>query len=354
VGNGKSRVAVILLTYNTLSKLKGKFVKLTIESILRQDYPNLTLIVVDNNSRDGTIDHIRKLLSRRSHIDFRIVRLPRNYGYIGGNNRGAVYSIFHGAELLFFMNDDVILLDRDLISVLSKRLEEQEDLGAVQPLIINRDGSLNCGFKVGLSSIPKMSSDGEGIFYVSGAALLTRARTFLEAGMFDQDFFIYHDDVDYAWRLRLMGYRVECVKNVRAYHVGSATLGAESSKFYYFMLRNAVWSIAKNSSMSMLIPRLTLLFFEDFISFTLHQIIVRRNPASAKACILGLVDGVKGLSTAISKRLLVQKVRKASEKRINNAMDARVDAELLFPKTLRRIFAKGKRVEKSWALRSLS
>jgi glycosyltransferase involved in cell wall biosynthesis len=57
VGNGKSRVAVILLTYNTLSKLKGKFVKLTIESILRQDYPNLTLIVVDNNSRDGTIDY---------------------------------------------------------------------------------------------------------------------------------------------------------------------------------------------------------------------------------------------------------------------------------------------------------
>jgi GT2 family glycosyltransferase len=172
--NGKSRVAVVLLTYNTLSKLKGTFVRLTIESILRQDYPNLTLIVVDNNSRDGTIDYIRKLLSRGSRIDFRIVRLPRNYGYTGGNNRGAVYSISHGEEFLFFMNDDVILLDRDLISVLSKRLEEREDLGAVQPLIINRDGSLNCGFKVGLSSIPWMSSDGEGVFFCIWGSTLNK------------------------------------------------------------------------------------------------------------------------------------------------------------------------------------
>jgi hypothetical protein len=123
--------------------------------------------------------------------------------------------------------------------------------------------------------------------------------------------------------------------------VGSATLGAESPKFYYYMLRNATWSIAKNSSMSMLIPRLTLLFFEGLISFALHQIIVRRNPASAKACILGLVDGVKDLPTVISKRLLVQKVRKASEKQINNAMDVRVDAELLFPRTLRKILLRG-------------
>jgi GT2 family glycosyltransferase len=347
VKNRRSRVAVILLTYNTLSKLGGKFVRLAIESVLRQDYPNLTLIVVDNNSWDGTIDYVRMLLSHESHIDFHIVKLPRNYGYTGGNNRGAVYSISQGAELLFFMNDDVVLLDRNLISLLSSRLEEREDLGAVQPLIINRDGSLNCGFKLGLSSIPRMSSNGEGVFYVSGAALLTRARTFLEAGMFDHDFFIYHDDVDYAWRLRLMGYKVECVKSVRAYHVGSATLSAESPKFYYFMLRNAIWSIAKNSSTSTLIPRLTLLFFESFISFILHQIIVKRNPASAKACILGLVDGLKGLSTVISKRLLVQKVRKASEKHINNAMDARVDAELLFPKTLRRILLRGSGVEES-------
>jgi GT2 family glycosyltransferase len=63
--------------------------------------------------------------------------------------------------------------------------------------------------------------------------------------MFNSDFFLYHDDVDYSWRLWLSGYRIECIKDVKAYHIGSATLGAENPRFYYFIQRNAVWTITK-------------------------------------------------------------------------------------------------------------
>jgi GT2 family glycosyltransferase len=333
------KVAIILLTYNTLSKVKEKFINLMIKSILNQDYPHLMLIIVDNGSHDKTPIYLSELLNNAT-LEHYIIKLPKNCGYAGGNNVGALYAVRHGAEFLFFMNDDIILLDRNLVSVLVNRLMEDESLGAVQPLIINRDGSVNCGFRCGLSSIPKMSDDGRGIFFVSGATLLTRTKAFLEVGMFDPDFFLYHDDVDYSWRLWLSGYRIECVKNVRVYHWGSATLGAENPKFYYYMLRNAVWSVAKNSSVSMLIPRLTLLSLESLISFVLHHALIKRDPRLVKADILGLLNGIKGISVGIAKRALVQSNRRVSEKYINRLMDARIDLDLLFPKTLRRAFAK--------------
>ena len=51
--------------------------------------------------------------------------------------------------------------------------------------------------------------------------------------MFNSDFFLYHDDVDYSWRLWLSGYRIECIK--KAYHIGSATLGAENPRFFIIL-----------------------------------------------------------------------------------------------------------------------
>lgn len=132
----------------------------------------------------------------------------------------------------------------------------------------------------------------------------------------------------------MTGYKVKCVNEVRAYHIGGASLRVENPRLYYFVVRNAIWTIAKNSSMSMFIPRLTLLFSESFISFILHHAFIKRDPRLLKADIQGLVEGIKNLSTAISKRIFIQKNRKVSERFINKIMDARVDIKLLFPRTL--------------------
>ena len=301
-----SKVSVIILMYNTLSKLGREFIKKMIESVYYQDYRNLMLVIVDNGSRDKTADYVSKLLNEYSSVEYHIIKLPKNYGYTGGNNMGAIYSISRGAEYLFFMNDDVILLDKNLIAVLVKSLEIDKKLGAVQPVIVNKDGSISCGFRVGLSSIPKVDRYGGRIFYVSGAALLTRSKLFMKAGMFDSDFFLYYDDVDYAWRLILLNYRVACIRSVKAYHFGSATVGKESPKYYYFMLRNAVWAVTKNSSSAALMPRLSLLLVESVISFLLHHLLIKRNADLVKADIKGLFDGIKSIKVVISKRKIVQ------------------------------------------------
>jgi len=177
---------------------------------------------------------------------------------------------------------------------------------------------------------------GEKIFYVSRAAFLTRSKLFMKMGMFDSDFFLYHDDVDYAWRLRLLNYRIACIRSVKAYHFGSATVGEESPMYYYFMLRNAVWAITKNSSGAAFIPRLLLLSMESTISFLLHHLLIRRDVNFVKADIKGLFNGIKSIKVAISKHKIVQGMRLVPETLVNKTMDAKIDFELLFPELFRR------------------
>jgi hypothetical protein len=87
----------------------------------------------------------------------------------------------------------------------------------------------------------------------------------------------------------------------------------------------------------MFIPKLMLIFSEGFISFVLHHAYIKRDPRLVKADIQSLVEDIKNLSTAVSKRMFIQKNRKVPERLINKIMDPRVDVELLFPNTLRRI-----------------
>jgi GT2 family glycosyltransferase len=141
-------VSVVLLAYNSVSKLGIRFIGRVVRSILTQTYPWPDLIVVDNGSSDSTYEVFRDVCV--AYENCYVLRLTRNYGYTGGNNRGAIFAMSRRPKYLFFMNDAVILLGGNVIETLVEALEANESLGAVQPLVINRNGNVNCGFKVGL------------------------------------------------------------------------------------------------------------------------------------------------------------------------------------------------------------
>lgn len=272
----QEKVAIVMLTFNSVSKL-GSFFDKVIESMFEQDYPHLEVIIIDNGSSDETPDHVKnacKKYGRRC----RVLRMRRNYGWSGGNNRGALLA--KGANYLFFVNDDIVL-ERQCLRKLIDTISKREDLAAVQPFIINRDGTINCGFALGFSGFPRMlqclrEHPPSKIFFVSGAALLTRTDVFFRSGMFDDALFLYHDDVDYSWRLRLMGFKVDCVADARAYHWGSASLGSGSSQYFYFLFRNNLLIIAKNSSLIWIIPRIFLMLIET-IMILIYMILKKKD-----------------------------------------------------------------------------
>jgi len=130
-----SEVAVIVLTFNSLSKL-GSFFQKAVESIFYQE-GEFRVIFVDNGSKDETPQMLKRFC-RKYAKPCEVVLLPQNCGYSCGNNRGAV--VARASDYLFFVNDDVVLAPYTL-SKLVRFAEEHRDIGALQPVIVNRDGS---------------------------------------------------------------------------------------------------------------------------------------------------------------------------------------------------------------------
>jgi len=97
-------VAIVILTYNSVTKNRELYKKCLLSS-LGQDYPYKQVIVIDNGSTDNTYYFSKSICKERS--DCKVFRLPRNFGWAGGNNRGAILA--KESKYILFLNDDKII-----------------------------------------------------------------------------------------------------------------------------------------------------------------------------------------------------------------------------------------------------
>jgi len=319
------RVAVVVLAYNSVSKSRAVFER-CLRSVLEQDYPDKQLIVVDNGSSDGTFEFAARLCEDR--LGCRVVRLPRNLGWAGGNNRGALLA--KGSRYILFLNDDAYLMHRDCLTRLVARMESDGSLGAIQPAIVNRDGTLNLGGAMGLSGLPKLrTSPSLRLSYLSGAALMVRASAFFGAGMFDESLFLYRDDAEFCWRLLALGWRIALAPDCFVFHWGSLTHGKDSPTYLYYMLRNNLWVLAKRAPIRQLPARFVLALLESLVVFIGRWAVVERDAARLKAVLRGLFDGLKSFGRALAH----------GAPRFGGHEDPRIDLELLSLSTMRRVLA---------------
>ena len=153
--------------------------------------------------------------------------------------------------------------------------------------------------------------------------------------MFDEDLFMYYDDVDYSWKLRLLEYDVKCIKHAYAYHLGSATLGADSPLFWYYLSRNSIWVSARNSSISWFIIRLIFYFIELLANIIGRRILIWNDSSRVRAVIKGVFDGIKGLKKAFAKRRYINQFRRVSDFKVNKYMNKLADVYNIIPKSIR-------------------
>jgi hypothetical protein len=146
------------------------------------------------------------------------------------------------------------------------------------------------------------------IFGPSAGAALYRREMLDEVGLFDEDFFAYHEDVDLAWRARSRGWR--CMYNPRAvvYHVHSGT-GMEGSAFKNRLLgRNKIWTMIKNYPTPQILLFLPLIAFYDLAS-VIYSLLKRQDPSPLQ----GRVTSLGALPEMLRKRKEIQRERRASE-----------------------------------------
>ena len=244
-------LSIIIVNFNT-KKILGECLESIIKTTKKIKYE---IIVVDNDSKDGSLVLLKKLAQKHP---VRIIVNKKNAGFGIANNQGA--KIAKGKYILFINSD--ILVKKNVLGEMVLWSEDNPKVGVSTCALKNSDNSLQGTggyfpdlFKVFawmffLENIPLVDRiikpfhpmhpqstiyKGEGFFkkahqrdWVTGAFLLTRKDIFDKAGGFDVDYFMYTEEVDLCWRIKKDGWQVWFLPKWSIIHLGGA-----SSTFEY-------------------------------------------------------------------------------------------------------------------------
>lgn len=233
-----NKVAVIVLNY----KVRDQALQ-CINSVLKSTYPDLEIIVVDNNSDDGIKDFLPKI----KNLEF--ISSTSNLGYTGGNNLGILRALEDEVEFIFILNPDTTI-EKDTISKCVAKMKDQA-VGIIGPKVLFSDqktiwyagGKLDqdnvLGSHLGVDERDQGQFDKEGeTDYVSGGAMFTRAEVFKRVGLFDDRYFLYYEDSDFCLRAKEAGFGVVFYPQAVVYHKNAQSTGLGSPLQDYFITRN--------------------------------------------------------------------------------------------------------------------
>ena len=190
-----------------------------INSLLQQNYPLLEIIVSDNGSTDGSIETLRQRFPQ-----IKLLENGGNLGFGSAVNKGI--EIGTGDYFLFLNND--LVLHEDAIGEMSSVLDREGSVGAVVPKILyceKKDTINSFGVLVNYTSVCcpnlidcKDSDDLNSREIACGGIFIFRREAYEQVGAFDSDLFLYHEDHDFSWRLRLAGWKVFATPKAVIYH----------------------------------------------------------------------------------------------------------------------------------------
>ncbi len=281
-------VAVVVVTYESSTDIGP-----CLDSF-RADPAVGAIVVVDSGSSD--VDQTRSAVHARQGVRFE--SLDRNIGFGSACNRGAALT---DEPLLLFLNPDTIVGDR-CVSLLAATFAQQssEHVAVVGPSVRNPDGSLYPSARVfpsmltaaghaflgpiwpnnPFSSTYLRSFDGPE--WISGTALAVRRHAFELVGGFDEQYFMYVEDVDLCWRLRQRGQYVAVCESAEVVH----RIGGSSRHRPFAMIghhHRSLWRFARRSSTGferVALPFVAVGLLTRSVAFVMLQAVHRRPPAT--------------------------------------------------------------------------
>jgi GT2 family glycosyltransferase len=290
----------------------GKFLPVCLEALARQTYPALEVIVVDNDSVDGSQE-----LLRTRYAWVRLVELPENRGFTGACNAGMQAAT--GAYVSLLNNDTEV--EAGWAAAVVDAFERHPEAGIVASKMLlfdRRDYIHTAGdyFTVdGRAGNRGVWQKDEGqfdheefVFSACGGSSAYRKSLLDETGLLDDDFFFSLEDIDLAWRSQLRGWRCLYTPHAIVYHHLSATGGGVTASYYDG--RNLIWVLVKNYPSdlsrkygSQILRAQGRLAWEALRAW---------RGAAARARLRGMLAGLWGLPRMWRKRQAIQKTRRIS------------------------------------------
>lgn len=284
-------------------------------SVLRQEISGFEVIVVDNASSDGSVEYIAQHFP-----SVRTIKSHKNLGFAGGNNLGVEKA--NGNLIVLLNNDTIVHSDwlKGLVEcVASENVAVASSLIRTQGIpdkYYEKNGSINF---LG-HNIMRVFDEPTDIFFASGASMIFKKNII---GLpFDNDYFVYAEDVYLGLRTRFMGYQIKHTNHSMLDHIGNGTSKTQKNEFLtYYQERNRILN--------------TFIFFEPKTIIKVAPFFLINCLAKLLAAVLGMKYSFVGLLKAyywffihipliVKKRKNIQNERKADEKEVIRYMTAKL------------------------------
>lgn len=253
----KKLVSVIIVNWN------GKhFLKECLVSLYNQNYKNIEVIFVDNNSKDGSVEYVKN-----NFLKTKIVENKENLGFAKANNIG--YEESAGDYVLFLNNDTKVT--KNFLSELVKVLESDKKIAGAQSKILLMDDPTkldsvgafltNTGFLyhygIAKKDSPKYYKQID-IYSAKGACMIFKREVLekikVDGEIFDSRYFAYFEETDMCHRVWLAGYKIVFAPKSVIYHkMGGTSAKLDNSFVQYHSFKNRINSYIKNLDASTLL-----------------------------------------------------------------------------------------------------
>jgi GT2 family glycosyltransferase len=240
-------VSVITVNYN-----QSQVTFDLLRSLRKITYPNIEIIVVDNASPNDDPESIKN-----NYPEITLIKSNINLGFAGGNNLGIEKS--KGDYLLFLNNDTEV--PEGFLEPLVEFYQSHPDAGMISPKIRYHHTPEMIQY-AGYTVINPYTIRNQSIGYKEtdngqyndnrptasghGAAMMVSRKVIEKVGMMPDIYFLYYEELDWAWRIKKAGYQNYYVGNSVIFHKESISTGKNSPLKTYYMARNRILFTRRN------------------------------------------------------------------------------------------------------------
>jgi len=250
-----TKVALVILHFNE-PKLTENCLE-SVKKIKTQDF-KVEVIVINNNPQEK-INFLK-----RKFPEFVFLEVKENLGFTGGNNLGIKKALKKRTNFVLLLNNDT-LIDKNLITELLEVAKNNKQAGILGPKIYfapgyefhqkryqEKDRGKVIWYAGGVIDWQNIVSSHRGVDkvdhgqyalseetgFVTGCAMFVRKEVFEKIGFFDENYFLYLEDVDFCQRAKKAGFKIFYVPTAKLWHLNAGSSEVGGSLHDYYLTRN--------------------------------------------------------------------------------------------------------------------
>ena len=287
-------VLIVILNWNSPKETLA-----AVESVLRMDYTNYRVVVIDNGSTDDSVEVLSKIEDSRVEL----IASPENLGYTGGCNLAFATALENNNDYVWLLNNDAVT-EVNTLSSLVRVAEGDVTIGLVSPMIASLQRPSVFIYAGGFfnAQVPSFettrdreqasswATDHPNNIVLLGTALLVRVALIRRIGMLDDRFFAYWEDLDFSMRSNEAGFRNAVdFTSIVLHNEKFPTDRPQDIKphFWYYLARNEIRFWKKHASF---IGRLKPLWWAHGHQLK-HLNLLNGAETSRRAILSGMWDG---------------------------------------------------------------